>query len=157
MDPLEIHKATQPAFSVGPSSVKRHLNGPMVASFLTGYMFLQILDLDHHWRNFLNLHMLTQNFGGALNEMVQMSHAMWKCGFGISDQVRFKPAFSATQTSYIIGILDLARVGILLSRQRTKRCWSDCSDAQADLRLYCSHMSLSRFLHAVATLKPRIF
>ena len=53
-------------------------------------------------------------------ERKQLSHAMRKCVFGISDQVRFKPASSATQTSYIIEILDLVTVGILLSRQRTK-------------------------------------
>ena len=75
---------------------------------------------------------------------------MRKCVFVISDQVRFKTASSATETRYIIEILYLARVGILLSRQRTKRCWSDCKDAQAVLRLYCSHMSFSRFLHDVA-------
>ena len=50
------------------------------------------------------------------------SHAMRKCVFVISDQVRFKTASSATETRYIIEILYLARVGLLLSRQRTKRC-----------------------------------
>ena len=34
----------------------------------------------------------------------------------------FKPASSAIEMSYIIEILDLARVGVLLSRQLTKRC-----------------------------------
>ena len=44
-----------------------------------------------------------------------MSHTMWKSVFEISDQVRFKPAFSATETSYSFEILDLARLEILLS------------------------------------------
>ena len=34
---------------------------------------------------------------------------MRKCAFGISDQKRFKPASSASETRFIIEILDLAR------------------------------------------------
>ena len=46
-----------------------------------------------------------------------MRHPMQKSVFGISNQVRFKPASSATETSYSIEILESARLGILLSRQ----------------------------------------
>ena len=35
-----------------------------------------------------------------------MSHAMRKCVFVVLDQTRYKPASSATQTSYTIEILD---------------------------------------------------
>ena len=37
---------------------------------------------------------------------------------GIFDQVRFKPACSATESSYSLEILDLVSIGITLSRQR---------------------------------------
>ena len=40
---------------------------------------------------------------------------MPKTVFGISGQVRFKPAYSATETSYSIEILDLEKLVILLS------------------------------------------
>ena len=36
--------------------------------------------------------------------------------------------------------LDIASRGIILSKQRKQRRWSDCADVQADLRLCCSHM-----------------
>ena len=41
-----------------------------------------------------------------LENGIKLSHAMRKCVFGISDQVRFKPASSATKTSYSIQILN---------------------------------------------------
>ena len=50
-----------------------------------------------------------------------MSHIMRKSVFGISDQVRLKPACSATETSYGLGIVTVASVGIILSRQQTTK------------------------------------
>ena len=44
----------------------------------------------------------------------------------------------------------------LVSEQQ--RCWSDCADAQADLRLCCSHMALTYFFHVVSHLFcPRLW
>ena len=45
---------------------------------------------------------------------------MRQCVFGISDQVRLKPVSSTRETSYIIEILDLVRVGILLKAANKK-------------------------------------
>ena len=41
-----------------------------------------------------------------------MSHVTRKPVFRVSDQVRLKPAYSATETSYSLEILDLASIGI---------------------------------------------
>ena len=41
--------------------------------------------------------------------------------FGVCDQVSLKPACSATEASYSLGILNLASIGIILSRQRTTK------------------------------------
>ena len=59
--------------------------------------------------------------------------------FGISDQVRLKLACSATETSWRLEILDIETTGIILSKQRI-------ADAQADLRLCCSHTAKTGFL-----------
>ena len=71
-------------------------------------------------------------------------------GFSTCHQVRLKPACSATETNWRLDISDLETRGIILSRQRTTKCWSDCEDVQADLRLCCSHMEKNRFSHDVA-------
>ena len=64
-----------------------------------------------------------------------------KPDFGFCDQVRLKlTACSASETSYSLEILEIASIGIILSTRRKQRCWSGCGDAQADLRLCCSHM-----------------
>ena len=76
-------------------------------------------------------------------------------------EVRFKPACSATEASWSVEISNLITRGVVLSRQRTTKvlirlrgcagwCWSDCADAQADLRLCCSHMTFDTFLHDMA-------
>ena len=49
----------------------------------------------------------------------KMSHAMGKSVFWVCNQVRLKPACSATDNSYSLRILDLASVRITLSMQRT--------------------------------------
>ena len=61
---------------------------------------------------------------------------------------RRKPTCSATETSYSLELLDLARLDIILPRQRTtkaliglRRC-AGCGDVQADLRLCCSPCSI---------------
>ena len=46
---------------------------------------------------------------------------MRKPVFGVCDQVRHKPACSATQISYRLEISAIARRGIILSRQRTTK------------------------------------
>ena len=43
-------------------------------------------------------------------------------------------------------VLAIASRGIILSKQRKQRRWSDCTDVQADLRLCCSHMAQTGFL-----------
>ena len=58
-----------------------------------------------------------------------MSHVMRKHVFRVCDQVRLKPACSATETSYSLEILDLERRGII----------NTVYDAQADLHLFCLH------------------
>ena len=44
-----------------------------------------------------------------------------KAVFRVCDQVRLKPACSATETSYSLEILDLASIYIILSKQRTTK------------------------------------
>ena len=46
---------------------------------------------------------------------------MTKPVFGLCDQVRHKPAWSVIETSYSLDILDVARIHIILSRQRTTK------------------------------------
>ena len=50
-----------------------------------------------------------------------MSLVTRKSVFGVCDQVRLKPAYSATGTSQSLEILALASIGIILSRQRTTK------------------------------------
>ena len=63
---------------------------------------------------------------------VQLSLVMRNVSSRVSDQVRLKLAWSATEASRRLEILVTENTDITLSRQR---------DAQADLRLYCSHMT----------------
>ena len=56
---------------------------------------------------------------------------------GIFNQVRFKPACSARILKLWIEQVYISYY--LTSEQR--RCWSDCTDAQADLHLCCSQMA----------------
>ena len=46
-----------------------------------------------------------------------MSLVTRKPVFGVSDQVRLKPAYSAAETSQGLGILDIASIDIILSKQ----------------------------------------
>ena len=58
--------------------------------------------------------------------------------FGVFDQVRLKPACSASEASWSHEILNLASIGIILSQQRTTR------------PLICTfvvHKSKNRFSH----------
>ena len=50
-----------------------------------------------------------------------LSHVTRKADFGVWDQVRFKPVYSVTETSLSLESLDLARIGLMLSRQRTTK------------------------------------
>ena len=82
----------------------------------------------------------------TISVVFYLSHVMRKSVFGVYDQVRLKPACSATVTSWGLAVSAIASRGIILSRQRKQRRWSDCADAQADLRLCCSHMAKTGFL-----------
>ena len=53
--------------------------------------------------------------------MCHLSHITWKRVFGIFDQVRFKPAWSATEPSQNLETLDTASKYIILSKQRTAK------------------------------------
>ena len=66
--------------------------------------------------------------------------------FGLCDQGRLKPACAATETRYRLENLTIASISITLARQQKQRRSSDCADAQADLRLCCSHMAKAGFL-----------
>ena len=46
-----------------------------------------------------------------------VSLVMRKPAFGVSDQVRLKPACSATEASYSLEMLDLASIGIILNSE----------------------------------------
>ena len=61
-----------------------------------------------------------------------MSPVMRKPVFRGFDLGRLKPVCSAKE--------------FRLSRQRKQRYWSDCADAQAELRRCCSHMAKTGFL-----------
>ena len=50
-----------------------------------------------------------------------MSLVTRKPVFGVFDQVRLEPAYSATETNWSLEILDLACTGIILSKQRTTK------------------------------------
>ena len=60
---------------------------------------------------------LSLSSGGLLD----LSLVTRKPVFSVSDQLRLKPACSATETSLSLEILDLASIGTILSRQRTTK------------------------------------
>ena len=61
--------------------------------------------------------------------------------FRVCDQVRHKPVCAATEARQRLEISDVETRGIILSRQRKQRRWSNCVDEQADLHLCCLHMT----------------
>ena len=99
--------------------------------------------------------LLVLTWGGSIvidKKVIQSCFMIWtgyqylsfvtrKPVFRVFDQVRLKLACAATEASYRIEISDIETRDIIQSRQRKQRCWSDCTDAQADLRLCCSHMA----------------
>ena len=121
--------------------------------------------LSYNIRHFLSLKALKLVFlviwrtaildNGVSHDHVSlhMSLVTRKSVFGVFDQVRLKPTCAATEASWRLEISDKETTDIILSRQRTSKvrgcadwCWSDCADAQADLRLCCSHMAKTGFL-----------
>ena len=56
-----------------------------------------------------------------ITALKQVSLVTRKPVFGVFDQVRLKPACSATETSYRLDISDLETRGIILPRQRTTK------------------------------------
>ena len=69
------------------------------------------------------------------HDVTQMSLVTRKPVFGVCDQLRLKPACSATETSQRLEISNIE------TRGEKQRHWSDCMDVQADLRLCCSDMA----------------
>ena len=61
-----------------------------------------------------------------------MSHVRTKPAFGVCDQLRHKPACSATETGLGLEISAIASRSIVLSRQKQQKRWSYCADAHAD-------------------------
>ena len=107
--------------------------------------FVRVGEINLRWSPCMGFNMantFSKDWMNAFStgKYVRMSHITRKPIFRVCDQVRLKPACSATETSLRYENLDLASIHIILSRQRQPRCWSDCADAQVDLRLYCSHM-----------------
>ena len=81
---------------------------------------------------------------------VIMSHVTRKPVFGVCDQVRLKPAWSATETRYRLEISAIASIGIILSRQRITKALirlHKCAGWSAPLLFAYGK---SRFCHDVA-------
>ena len=82
-----------------------------------------------------------------------MSHVTRKPVFGVSDQVWLKPACSTSEVIWSLEILDLARIDIILSRQRTIKALirlRGCAGWSAPfLFAYC----INRFSHDVAHIR----
>ena len=77
----------------------------------------------------------------------KMSLVMRKPVFGVCDQVRLKPACTASETGWNLEILDLERRGIILSRQRTTKALIKlCGCAGWSAPLLFAH-GKSRFSH----------
>ena len=55
-----------------------------------------------------------------------------------------KPDRSATETSWNLEFSHVSCLANVLYKE-IQRCWSDCADAHAGLRLCCSHASISGF------------
>ena len=69
-----------------------------------------------------NYYSLDRKKNGAIcNNLIQMSLVTRKPVFGVCDQVSLKPAYSATEASWSLGILDLASIGSILSKQQTAK------------------------------------
>ena len=82
--------------------------------------------------------------------MCYLRPVMRKPVFEVFNQVRLKPAYSATETSKSLEILDLASIGIILSKQRTTKALirlCGCAGWSAPLLF---PYSKSRFWHDMA-------
>ena len=76
------------------------------------------------------------------------------CLHEVSNQVRLKPACSATEASYSLGILELASIGIIPSRKRTAKALirlHGCTGCSAPL-LFA--YGINRFSHDMAHTVP---
>ena len=62
------------------------------------------------------------------------------CLWEFSAQTTHNPACAATKASKSLEISAILEILYYLSSEQRRR-WSDCADAQADLRLCCSHMT----------------
>ena len=98
----------------------------------------------------------TEHLDKAANGLY-ISHVVRKPVFGVSDQVRLKPACSATEATLTLEILDIASIGIVLFKQlttkvliRLRKCadWR-CAGLSAPL-LFA--YGINRFYHDVAQL-----
>ena len=82
-----------------------------------------------------------------------MSPVTRKPVFGVCKQVRHKPACPATKASPSLENLDIASIGIILSKQRTTKALIRLRGCAGDLRLCWSHDSKNRFSHDVAQIR----
>ena len=75
-----------------------------------------------------------------------MNHVTRKLAFGslLSGNRATILECAATEARWRLEILCIETRGIILSSEK-QRCWSHCEDAQADLRLCCSHMAKMGF------------
>ena len=90
------------------------------------------------------------------NGLYNMSHITRKPVFRVSDQLRLKPACSATEYSYSLEILKSDRRGIILSRQRTTKVLirlRKCAGWSAPLLF--AHAK-NRFSHDMAHMKHSV-
>ena len=74
-----------------------------------------------------------------------MSLVMRKPVFGVCDHVRLKPACSAQKLGRGFKISDIETRYIIYPGSEQKRCLSNCTDVQADLRLCCLHTAKQIF------------
>ena len=83
---------------------------------------------------------VTQSMHHGENTKIQLSHDTTKRVFGVSEEARHKPACAATEATYSLEISAIESRDIILSKQRTTKALVRLQ-AQADLRLCCSHMT----------------
>ena len=78
-------------------------------------------------------------------EIGQMGCGARKLVVRVSDEVRFKPACSATETSYKIEISLVASLDMILSNKSITKVLIRLRDVQTGLHLCCSQTSEDRF------------
>ena len=72
---------------------------------------------------------ICDNDASKIHALIIEPHHVKTCLRGFFDQVRYKPACSATEASWSLEISNITTKGVVRSRHQTTRCWSDCADA----------------------------